>query len=153
MPRMANARCRRHHRHSSWKGPRHRHWIAAPTCAALAVLTLASCAKTAKERSPRVAVTVARAERRDVPLALNATGTVEPIQSAAVGSQVGGVVTRVAFHEGDDVRAGQVLLQLDPRPFRATLEQAQAALARSRAQAENARLDAERAKALFDRSM
>ena len=121
--------------------------------ATIAALPLHSCAKKAKARAPRVSVTVARAERRDMPLALTSTGTVEPIQSAAVGSQVGGVVTRIAFHEGDEVRAGQTLLQLDPRPFRAALAQAQATLARSRAQAESARLDADRAKALFDRSM
>jgi multidrug efflux system membrane fusion protein len=119
----------------------------------LCLSTLLSCAAKTKARSPRVSVTVARAERRDMPVELSATGTVESVQSAAVGSQVGGVVTRIAFREGDEVRAGQVLLQLDPRPFRAALEQAQAALARSRAQAENGKLDADRAKALFDRSM
>jgi membrane fusion protein, multidrug efflux system len=119
----------------------------------VATLPLHACGKTAKARAQRVSVTVARAERRDVPLALTSTGTVEPIQSAAVGSQVGGVVTRIAFHEGDEVRAGQLLFQLDPRPFRAALAQAQATLAKSRAQAESARLDADRAKALFDRSM
>ena len=122
-------------------------------CVVLAASLLPSCGPRSQARAPRISVTVARAERRDVPLALISTGTVEPIQSAAVGSQVGGVVTRVAFREGDDVRAGQVLLQLDPRPFRAALEQAQATLARSRAQAENARLEADRAKALFERSM
>lgn len=147
MPRMANV-MRRHP--STTKR--------VPSAIVLLLLSLSTlpfyaCAKTAKARTARVSVTVARAERRDVPLALSATGTVEPIQSAAVGSQVGGVVTRVAFHEGDEVRAGQVLLQLDPRPFRAALAQAQAGLARSRAQAESARLDADRAKALFDRSM
>lgn len=150
MPRMANVS--RRLPANPMRYPRIR-WAIALSCITLTTLSVVSCGKTAKARAPRVAVTVARAERRDMPLALSATGTVEPIQSAAVGSQVGGVVTRVAFREGDDVRAGQILLQLDPRPFRAALEQAQAALARSHAQAENARLDAERAKALFDRSM
>ncbi|MBI5710670.1 MAG: efflux RND transporter periplasmic adaptor subunit [Candidatus Eisenbacteria bacterium] len=88
-----------------------------------------------------------------MPFALLSTGTVEPLQTAAVGSQVGGVVERVAFREGDQVRAGQVLFRLDPRPFRAALEQAQAALARDRAQAESARLEAERAKRLFEQSL
>jgi len=120
---------------------------------AASVLPLASCGKKANARSPRVSVTVARAERRDMPVALSSTGTVEPIQSAAVGSQVGGVITRVEFREGDEVRAGQVLLQLAPRPFRTALEQAQATLQRSRAERENARLDAQRAEQLFQRQM
>src|SRR2546430_16508374 len=59
-------------------------------------------------------------------------------------SQVTGILTRVAFHEGDDVAAGQLLFQIDPRPFQAMLEQAQAMLARDQAQAQSAVADAER---------
>jgi membrane fusion protein, multidrug efflux system len=144
------AKSRRAHARAALPIPR----VAALLAALLALSPfLLGCSKNTRTRTSRVAVTVARAERRNVPLALSATGTVEPIQRAAVGSQVGGTVTRIAFREGDEVRAGQVLLQLDPRPFRAALEQAQAALARTRAQAENARLEAERTKALFERSM
>ena len=148
MPRMAKTR--RQSRTSYEAGAA---WALLSLCATLTVLPLASCAKKPNARSQRVSVTVARAERRDMPVALSSTGTVEPIKSAAVGSQVGGVITRVEFREGDDVRAGQVLLQLDPRPFRTALEQAQAALQRSRAERENARLDAQRAEALFQRQM
>src|SRR6185436_10358976 len=96
-------------------------------------LGLASCASERGPRTSRVPVTVATAEERSMPYALFSTGTVEPIQTAAVGSQVGGVVTRVAFREGDAVRRGQLLVQVDPRPFQAALDQARAALARSRA--------------------
>src|SRR5207244_9735631 len=64
-----------------------------------------------------------------------------------------GVVTRVAFREGDERRKGQVLFQLDPRPFQTALSQAQATRARDRAQAEKARLDAERAHALFQQNV
>ncbi len=55
-----------------------------------------------------------------------------------------GVLTRVAFREGDEVEVGQVLFQIDPRPFQAALEQAQAMLARDQAQAQSAVLDAQR---------
>jgi len=121
--------------------------------AALACLALGGCAPASRARTTRVPVTIAAAERRDVPFAIGATGTVEAIQRAAVGSQVGGVVVRIAFHEGDYVQAGQVLFQLDPRPFRATLDQVQAATSRDRAQAESARLESERARALFERAL
>jgi multidrug efflux system membrane fusion protein len=85
-----------------------------------------------------------------MPFVLTPVGTVEALRTASVGSQVGGVVTRIAFREGDPVRRGQVLIQLDPRPFRAALDQASAALARDRARAETARLDAERSKRLYE---
>src|SRR6266516_2824040 len=67
-----------------------------------------------------------------------------PRQTVSVQSQVTGVLTRVAFREGDEVEVGQVLFQIDPRPFQAALEQAQAMLARDQAQAQSAVLDAQR---------
>jgi multidrug efflux system membrane fusion protein len=73
-----------------------------------------------------------------------AVGTVEPIESVAVRPQVGGVVTDVAFTEGQDVRAGQVLFRIDARPLQAALDAAEAQLARNRAQAANAAAQAER---------
>ena len=114
---------------------------------------LAGCAQKKAVRSPVVPVLVARAERRPMPIAIAATGTVEPIQSADVGSQVGGTVTRVLFQEGQEVRNGQPLFELDPRPFRSALAQAQAALARDRAQAAAARLAADRAASLFEKDL
>jgi membrane fusion protein, multidrug efflux system len=70
------------------------------------------------------------------------------MQTASVAAQVGGLVTAVAFREGDMVRRGQVLFRIDPRPYAAALAQAEAALARDEAQAANARRDAERYEAL-----
>jgi multidrug efflux system membrane fusion protein len=75
---------------------------------------------------------------------LAATGTVEPLQTVAVQPQVSGALTRIAFREGQDVSRGQVLFQIDPRPFRAALAQAEAALARDQAQAANAEQEAGR---------
>lgn len=130
--------------------------VRAGLLAALAILTTfaaAGCGAKQQERRPRVPVAVATAVRRDVPFALTATGTLEAIETAEVGSQVGGVVTRVAFREGSDVQAGQVLFELDPRPFRAAYEQWRSALARDRAQAGAARLDAERARQLYEKQL
>lgn len=119
----------------------------------LIALVVAGCSSQKKTRSVRVPVKVAQAEEQSMPYALTSVGTVEALQTAAVGSQVGGVITRVAFREGDVVRKGQVLVQLDPRPFHAALEQAKATLQRDRAQAEAARLDAERSLSLYQASV
>jgi len=88
-----------------------------------------------------------------VPLEIVATGTIEPIQSAGVGSQVGGVVTRISIREGQNVPAGQVLIQLDPRPFRAGLNEARGVLARDLATASTAQREAERAEKMFEQGM
>src|SRR2546427_1574836 len=115
------------------------------TAVAVPSLMLAlGCSKKGGGASSRVPVTVARAEQRPVPYELFGTGTVEPRQTASVQAQVTGILTRVAFREGDDVAAGQLLFQIDPRPFQAALEQAQAMLARDQAQAQNALADAAR---------
>src|SRR5712691_11017008 len=116
--------------------------------AALSLLVTLGCSRRSAGGPPRIPVTVARAEQRPVPYEIVATGTVEPRQMAAVQSQVTGVVTHVAFHEGDEVAGGQVLFQIDPRPFQAALDQAKAALARDAAQAQNAALEADRYAAL-----
>jgi len=117
--------------------------------AAVLALVAAGCSAPKQARNSRVSVTVARVERRAVALEIRATGTVEPIQTAAVGSQVGGVITRIAFREGDEVGEGQLLIQLDARPFRAALQQASANLMRDQAQARTARRDADRADQLL----
>ena len=117
----------------------------------LALATLAACAKKDPAPTPAVPVTVATAERRAMPFELAATGTVEPVQTVAVQAQVGGILTRVAFKEGDEVKEGQVLFELDARPYRAALEQAEAMLARDRAQAANAAQDVKRYEALVEK--
>lgn len=117
------------------------------------LVTLAGCGAKQAQRQPRVAVTVATVEQRAMPVQIVATGTIEPVETADVGSQVGGVVTRIAFREGQDVRAGQTLIELDPRPFRAALEQAGGALARDLAQWRSARLDAGRADQLLAQNL
>src|SRR5438552_4054031 len=112
--------------------------------AALVMSALVGCSRKGAGGPSKVPVTVAHAEQRAVPVEIPATGTAEPVQTVSVQSQVTGVLTHVTFHEGDDVAAGQVLFQIDPRPFQAALEQAKGMLARDQAQAANARLEADR---------
>src|SRR5213595_2405035 len=117
--------------------------VVATTVLAAALLA-AGCSRKGPGGPPRVPVTIARAEQRPIPFEITATGTVEPLQTASVQAQVTGILTAVAFHEGDDVAAGQLLFQIDPRPFQAALAQARGMLGRDVAQAQNAQLEADR---------
>ena len=121
------------------------------TVSAALCLIGAACAKKDPAPPARVPVTVATAERRTMPFELAANGTVEPIQTVAVQAQVGGTLRRIAFKEGDEVKPGQILFELDARPYRAALNQAEAALARDRAQADNATQDEARYGALAEK--
>ncbi|HEY8195948.1 MAG TPA: efflux RND transporter periplasmic adaptor subunit [Gemmatimonadales bacterium] len=119
--------------------------------ALLGLLALVACAEKKAPPTPPIPVTVATAERRAMPLELPATGTVEPLQTVSVQAQVSGIIRRVAFTEGDEVKQGQVLFELDPRPYRAALDQAAAMLARDRAQAANAAQEAKRYESLVEK--
>jgi multidrug efflux system membrane fusion protein len=112
----------------------------------LAMLLLSgACAKAPPARTKSaVPVVVTRARLADIPYTIDANGVVVPLQSASVGSQVEGIVQKVSFREGQDVTRGQVLFQIDPRPYQAAYRQAAANLARDKANAENARLEADR---------
>jgi multidrug efflux system membrane fusion protein len=98
---------------------------------------------------PAIPVVVAEVSRREVPIELRAVGTVEAATTVTLASQVSGSLVEAPFREGDEVRAGQLLFRIDPRPFEAALARARANLARDRATAERAKLDLERKSALF----
>src|SRR5262245_10783151 len=123
-------------------------------CAALALawlllaLPIAGCGGAPKRRATRIPILVAQVEKRTVPYEIEATGTVEPIQTADVSAQVAGMITRVSFREGDEVKSGEVLFAIDHRPFEAAVERAAAMLAKDRAQAETAQLDLVRGETL-----
>jgi membrane fusion protein, multidrug efflux system len=87
--------------------------------------------------APTVGVTVAK--NSDMPVRVDAIGTVQPIVTATVRPQLSGVLFSLHFTEGQMVRKGQLLAQIDPRPYRLALSQAQANLARDAAQLELAR--------------
>ena len=116
--------------------------------AAAACALVAGCSASAAPPKPATPVTVASARVATVPYSISANGVVEPLQSVALQPQVSGPIVEVAFHEGDEVRKGQVLFRLDPRPFQAALAQAEAALERDRVQADNAAREADRYAAL-----
>lgn len=88
-----------------------------------------------------VPVRAAPVLREDVPLLLSALGTVQPSGSVLVRSRVDGRLMRIHFMEGQRVGAGDLLAEIDPRPFRNALREAQGQLARDAAQLENARRD------------
>ncbi len=110
----------------------------------IAALLAGGCAGKKTIPIPPVPVTVAQALVQPEPLSLNAIGFVEPIETVSVKAQVGGVINQVSFSEGQDVRAGQILFQIDPRPFRVALDAALAQLARDKSQAANAETQAKR---------
>ena len=93
---------------------------------------------------PPVPVLAAKVTQRDVPSQLREIGTVEAFESIAIKGQVEGILDAVKFKEGEFVTKGQLLFQIDPRPFAAALRQAEANQARDQADANQARTDEQR---------
>ncbi len=93
---------------------------------------------------PGVPVTVAVAEPKDVPVYIRGLGTVQAYKTVAVKTRVDGQIVKVTFREGQDVKEGDLLFQIDPRPYQAALDRANAAKQRDEAQLEGAQLDLER---------
>ena len=99
-----------------------------------------------------VSVVMAGVDRKDVPVHVEGIGTVQASNTVLVRARVDGQLDAVSFREGQDVAAGDVLAQIDPRPFRAALAQAQAAKAKDEAQLANTRLDLQRTLNLAQRA-
>ncbi len=122
-------------------------WLAvlAASAAALAGAALLASRKPAdaagRAMTQPVKVDVAAATRADVPVFLEGIGNVQAFYTVTVSSRIDGEIERVAFTEGQHVRRGDLLAQIDPRPNRAALEQALATRARDAAQLANARRD------------
>ncbi len=122
----------------------------------LLTLVLGACSRPAGGPPPGervVPVTVANAQRRDVPIFLEGLGTVSAFQTVTVRPQVDGIIERVFFREGQAVRRGEPLAQIDPRPFLAQLHQAEAALARDQAQLATNKRNLERYELLAQRKL
>jgi multidrug efflux system membrane fusion protein len=94
-------------------------------------------------------ISVATAQSQDVPVYLTALGTVTPLETVTIKTQVNGVLDKVMFKEGQDVKKGQVIAQIFAEPFEAQLNQSKGALARDQALLENARLDLTRYQQLY----
>ena len=119
-----------------------------------ASLVLQSCSSGESPRDekkrPVAPVTAAIAEKRDVPVDLSAIGQAAAYSTVSVRSQVGGQLQSINFKEGADVKKGQILFVIDPRPFEVALRQAEANLSRGIIQMENAKAEARRYKELAD---
>jgi len=117
----------------------------------LLAATLPSCGGSSAPptAAASVPVTVAAAKQTDFPVELRVVGSVESPWTVDVRPQVEGSLEAIHFREGQDVRAGDLLFTIDPRPYRAALAAAEANLARDRAQAQNAEAEHKRAADLF----
>jgi multidrug efflux system membrane fusion protein len=100
--------------------------------------------KAATAPSAAVPVTVATVEKADFPVLLTGLGTVQGFNTVVVRSRVDGQIDKIAFKEGDLVKQGDLLAQIDPRPFQAALDQAKAKKAQDEANLANANLDLQR---------
>jgi multidrug efflux system membrane fusion protein len=109
-------------------------------------------AESAAQARP-IPVVVARATNRDVPVFLDGLGNALPLVTVTVRPQVDGPLTSVLFQEGQQVKKGDLLARIDPRPFTIQLHQAQAALARDQAQAKNAKVNLARYSALHEQGL
>jgi len=89
-------------------------------------------------------VGVATVQKGDMPVTLTGLGTVTPLATVTVKTQINGYLTEVAFQEGRMVKKGDFLAQIDPRPYQVALEQAEGQLAKDQALLKNAQLDLQR---------
>lgn len=126
-------------------------WVGYAALAIALTLFSIACAEKKPGNAPAlslmnqpVPVTVAEAAERSVPVQATAIGNVEAYSTVTIKSLVDGEIQRAYFTQGQDVHKGDLLFSIDSRPFKATLQQAEANLARDEAQAKNARQQLQR---------
>ena len=124
---------------------------AAVVAAALALACSRLEGKAAAAAARPVLVRATAAIEKDVPVEVRAVGKIVSSQSVAIRPQISGTLVAVHFTEGQAVRKGDLLLEIDRRPFEAALAEARARLAQNRVRAENARADAQRYAGLVDK--
>jgi membrane fusion protein, multidrug efflux system len=103
--------------------------------------------------SPPIPVTVARVQKADFPVYLSSLGTVQPYRTVTVRSRVDGQITKVGFRQGRMVMEGDVLVEIDSRPYQAALAQAQAKKAQDEATLKDAKLNLDRYLSLADKNV
>ncbi|HET9817807.1 MAG TPA: efflux RND transporter periplasmic adaptor subunit [Rhodanobacteraceae bacterium] len=123
-------------------------WLLRGASAALLALALGACSRSAppEPAPPEVGVVTARAT--DIPVTRNYPGRLAATLTAQVRARVTGIVLKRVYKEGSDVKAGDVLFQIDPAPLEASLRAARGQLAQAEASAQNAGLQAARSKEL-----
>jgi multidrug efflux system membrane fusion protein len=116
-------------------------------------LVISACSGNSKTKQAARVVPVKTGDvmQQNIPVQINAIGNVEAYNTVSVKALVGGEIISVHFNEGQDVRQGDVLFQIDPRPYEAALRQAEAQLARDVAQAKNAEEQAKRYEVLVQK--
>jgi multidrug efflux system membrane fusion protein len=98
-------------------------------------------------------VLVGKVQRKVAPLTINAIGAVEPIRTTGVRAQVTGTLQKIDFKEGQEVKEGDLLFEIDPRPFENALRSAQADLQKAKVQLDNEVAEVERYKGLSEQGM
>ena len=122
-----------------------RHLVTGGTFAAVNISHWQGPGKVAeKPAPPPVPVTIGVAKSQDFPIIYDGIGTVQAFNTVTIRARVDGTLQKVLFQEGQDVKAGDVLAVIDPRPFKAALDQAIATKAKDEAQLANAKLDLKR---------
>src|ERR1700760_5010417 len=104
----------------------------------------AAAAAGAKKAAPAVQVSIAPVQKADFPVYLTGLGTVQGFNTVLVRTRVDGQIDKIAFKEGQLVNQGDLLVEIDPRPYQATLDQAKAKKAQDQANLANANLDLQR---------
>jgi multidrug efflux system membrane fusion protein len=101
-------------------------------------------ARKAAARQPAIPVSVAQVQKVDFPVYLTSLGTVQAFNTVVVRTRVDGQIDKIAFQEGQSVKQGDLLAEIDPRPFQAALDQAKAKKVQDEANLANANLDLQR---------
>jgi membrane fusion protein, multidrug efflux system len=104
----------------------------------------AASAESPAQQPAAIPVTVAQAQTADFPVYLNGLGVVEPYDTVTVNSRVDGEITKIAFRQGQMVKEGDLLAQIDPRPYQAALDQALSKKAQDEANIKNAQTNLQR---------
>ncbi|BBL76160.1 multidrug transporter [Methylomagnum ishizawai] len=131
-------------------------WLALLPLTALAAWTYQHFAATPPpapppaRMAPAIPVAATTASREDFPIYLTGLGTVTALHTVTVRPRVDGELVRVAYQEGQTVRQGELLAEIDPRPFNVQLQQAEGQLARDEALLQNAELDLQRYRTLLN---
>jgi membrane fusion protein (multidrug efflux system) len=119
-------------------------------CTCLTLTLPSACKKSKPAAPPPPVVEVADVIQKDVPVIHEWVGTTDGLVNATIRAQVAGYLIRQDYREGDQVKKGQVLFEIDPRPFQAALDQAQGTLAQMEAQYANAKANLDRIRPLAE---